>query len=103
MQHLRRTSYGFGLQSIAIALGSFNSSHTVFDDASQDFRDAPSLGKTTARTMRRIAVENLGDMAEAGFRQMPRENSQPPANLILNLLSVAVHFEVRIDKRTQQP
>ena len=51
----------------------------------------------------RIAIENLRNMTKTSFGQMTRENVKPLPNLILNLLSVTVHFEIRVDKRPEQP
>src|SRR5438093_269389 len=77
--------------------------HVIFNNHTQDFCNAPSLRETSARTVGRIAIENLGDMTKTSFGQMTRESIKPHPNLILNLLSVAVYLEIRVDKRAEQP
>ena len=42
----------------------------VFDDGSQNFRNAPGLSEAAAWAMGWIAVEDFGDMSEAGFGQV---------------------------------
>ena len=42
----------------------------MFDDGSQNFRNAPGLSEAAAWAMGWIAVEDFGDMSEAGFGQV---------------------------------
>ena len=44
--------------------------HTIFNNGAQDFSDTPCLRKAAARMMRRIAVEDLRDVTQAGFAQV---------------------------------
>jgi hypothetical protein len=40
-------------------------------------------------------------MAKTGFGQVPTEHLQPRSNLSLNLPSIAIHFEIRVDERPE--
>jgi len=47
-----------------------SSTGAVFDGGSQNFRNAPGLSEAAAWMMGWIAVEDFGDMSEAGFGQV---------------------------------
>ena len=74
---------------------------TVLDHGSQNFGNTPGLRKTSAGTVRRIAVENLGNVPKAGLGEMSRKELQPFANL--SMARLTMNFQVRVDKRTEQP
>jgi hypothetical protein len=60
--------------------------HTVFDNGAQDISDTPRLCETSTRAVRRISIENLGNMVDTGFGQVTGERLKPRSNLIMNLL-----------------
>ena len=74
---------------------------TIFDHGAQNLCDTPSLGKTPARAVGRIAIEDLGNMTQARLGQMSRQDSNPFPNLVPNLVSISIHFEISVDKRPE--
>jgi hypothetical protein len=75
--------------------------YTVFDNGAQDFSDTPGLRETSTRAVWRISVKNLRNLADTGFGQVTGERLKPRSNLILNLLSITVHFEIRVEERPE--
>ena len=57
-------------------LKSFHRGSEIFDQCAQRLRNRPGLSKTPARKMRRVGIENLGDLSETGLAEMSFEAIQ---------------------------
>ena len=63
-----------------------------FDEHAQDFSDAPGLRDAPSGTLRSVAVEDLGDVAEAGIGEMSLQGSEPFGSLTSRLVAASVHL-----------
>ncbi len=69
----------------------------------EDFGDAPGLGRAAGGTVRRVAVEDLGDAAETGiFDQMTQQRTQKLGYVTLAFRAVAADLHIGFEKGTHQ-
>src|ERR1044071_4620902 len=71
-----------------------------FDQAAQDFGDAPGLRDAAARREWRLGVEDLVDRADATLRKVLLEAAQKTAGF---RASLGMHLEPGVDERADQP
>jgi len=65
----------------------------IFNRCTQNLSDAPGLGDATARRMRRVCVENLRDLSQAGFVKVFAEVIEPVfSHFATNLLAKSLHI-----------
>src|SRR5258708_22547039 len=75
----------------------------ILAQSPQHLGHAPRLGKASARTMRRIALEDFRYLPEAGLAEMRFKSAQNLASALPRLFRAAVDLHIRADKRSQQP
>ncbi len=69
----------------------------------QNFSDAPSLRRAAARFVRRVGVENFGNLPDAGLREMRFEAGKNFVDALFGFVPVRMNFPISVDKRADQP
>src|SRR5205807_1098305 len=78
-------------------------SHSQSDRQSQNLGDAPCLRKTPDRTLRWIAVKNLGNLSDTTFLHVVNQRRQPPPRLIDGFIRTLIYLQIGLEKRSDQP